>query len=36
MSAAAFKKNLGGKSDVAVMVGDSLVDTTLPTACAGS
>jgi signal transduction histidine kinase len=30
VSAAAFKKNLGGKSDVALMVGDSLVDATLP------
>lgn len=30
VSAAAFKKNLGGKSDVVLMMGDSLVDTTLP------
>lgn len=35
VSAAAFKKNLGGKSDVALMVGDSLVDTTLPDSARG-
>jgi signal transduction histidine kinase len=35
VTAAAFKKNLGGKSDVALMVGDSLVDTTLPDSMRG-
>jgi signal transduction histidine kinase len=30
LTAQAIKKNLGAKSDVALLVGDSLVDTTLP------
>lgn len=30
LAAQAIKKNLGGKSDVALLVGDSLVDSTLP------
>ena len=30
VTAAAVKKDLGGKSDVALLVGDSLVDATLP------
>ncbi|HEX6911499.1 MAG TPA: HAMP domain-containing sensor histidine kinase [Longimicrobium sp.] len=35
VSAQGFKKNLGGKSDVVLMMGDSLVDTTLPDSVRG-